>query len=184
MPAINYYAFGQLADRLIQVEVRADGRVRTVVRSKVGGAWISGHASAFEAPTNPANPIKFTLGVDNNSWGLLESGAPEWVDDPYIWDGVQILNLSLPFGADVDWGGGNRKPGAKSFPRVDYTFQNGILTHDDSATRNSWKTSLDISRFYAAPGLSPRCLLVLRVAPNNTGSVVFQNASAALNCNI
>jgi hypothetical protein len=174
-PNSNTYTFGQCADRLIQIEARADGRIRAHLRQRKDDTWETIEATKYLAPLDATQPITFTLSIDGEGWGTTHVVPIEWDKATYD-DGItHLMGLGEPFGLDIDYGTGRRMPGASGSRTIRFTFKDRILTHGDSTEQASWVHSVDLNKCYASAGQTKRYCVTLRVSGDNHANARFDN---------
>lgn len=179
-PIASYYAFGAVADRLIQIEVTSDFRVRALRRTRNLLVWTNdaGTDTGYLAPANPALPITIKVAMDtaSRSVGLCAVQAGEWDNDPYdCWPSVHLLGVDEPMGDDLDWQPGRRRAGAASVSEAVFTLDlSGRLKVVDQV-RGSWSFEMDLNKVFSASATRKRYFVVLRVSGSNKGSVTVTN---------
>jgi hypothetical protein len=188
-PTASYYAFGAVADRLIQIEVTSDFRVRILRRTRNLLAWTTdtGTDTGYLAAANPALPIEIKVAVDacSRSFGLCAVSSSEWGSNPYdCHNAIRFLGADEPIGDDLDWRPGMRLAGASSISEAVYTLDsNGRLKSVDQVL-GSWSFEMDLNKVFSASATRKRSFIVLRVSGSNQGSVTVTNTTTPVNLKV
>lgn len=187
-----YYTFGEKADRLIQLDLRGDGRIRVYVRAADGAGNMQTNVAqslaAFTPAADPSLPIGIKLWA--SPWGKVSVQDEEWnptYGDDIVYtlgmpDPTQAPPLSTPFGSDLEWGGGTRAANARGINERNMLFDKfGVLTFGAEDGSGCWNFTRNVSNAPSGAGTLPtdrRTAVVLRVSAGNAGRITLSNFGA------
>jgi len=181
----NYYAFGQVADRMIQVTCEQGGRLKAELRRQqsfggwsafdAGGATIPDDQIPFYTAKDATRPVTIEFAVLQDSWGCISHEPVGW-EIRYRMARTGLLGYrGEPFGKGANYFGAHQAANARLETKELYTFQADLIRSDPAV--RTYSHEIRLAEAYHGAGDRALYCLMLRLCNNNVGVVTLGNVS-------